>query len=265
MFRFKLADSNILSAKGVNIWNGNTTKEFLESRGLTKYFVGEMGPMYGYQWRSYGQNYSIYRANKQKTIIDDNNVIDQLKNVINLIINDPYSRRIMMTTYNPLVSDQGVLDPCHGIITQFYISNDLGKKYLNCTTYQRSSDMFLGVPFNIASYAALVHILCVVCKIKNDKEFVDLVPGIMTTFYGDMHIYENHIDAVNTQLDRNPIKFPKLSINPELIRMINTCYLHSEENLVEKLINIIDNFMTAEDFEVMEYSHYSPILAKIIA
>ncbi len=175
-------NTKILEEKGINIWKGNTSQEFLNKVGLD-YPEGEMGKMYGYQWRNF---------NSQG--------IDQLKEIINLLRTDPYSRRILMTTYNPAEINEGVLPPCHGISTQFFVRN--GR--LSCHMYQRSADWFLGVPFNIASYALLVHLLAKVS---------DLKVGELTMSFGDCHVYKEHKEVCLQQIERVPNNLPQLVVN----------------------------------------------------
>jgi dihydrofolate reductase/thymidylate synthase len=177
-------DSTKLSAKGVKIWEPNTTREFLDSLGFKDYPVGEMGPMYGYQWRNFnGQG------------------IDQLKKVINEIQTDPHSRRILMTDFNPIQAHLGVLYPCHSIILQFYVEE--GR--LSCNMYQRSSDFFLGEIFNIASTSLLVHIIA---------QLTNLKAGKVNIIMGDYHVYDIHYEKVLIQLKRTPYDLPKLEMKP---------------------------------------------------
>lgn len=185
-------DTKLLSDKGIKIWEGNTTKEFISKMGLP-YKEGTMGPMYGYQWRYF---------NKPYLQTSDNNYhgVDQIKKIINEIKEDPNSRRILMTTFNPAQVDQGVLYPCHSIIIQFQVSYP---NKLNCTMYTRSSDMLLGIPFNIASTALFVHIIA---------SLTNKIPGTLNIVLGDYHIYEEHIDAVKKQLARIPYNFPTLKM-----------------------------------------------------
>jgi dihydrofolate reductase/thymidylate synthase len=180
-------DTNILSNQGIKIWEGNTNKNFLNNINL-KYKEGFMGPMYGYQWRFFNKPYLIDTSY---------NGVDQLKNIINEINDNPHSRRLIMTTFNPIQVNMGVLYPCHSIIIQFYIDNNL----LSCNMYQRSGDMFLGVPFNIASTSLLVHI---VAKLTN------LNVGNVNLILGDYHIYQEHINQVIEQLNRIPYNLPNL-------------------------------------------------------
>lgn len=185
-------DSKKLDEKGVKIWNSNTTREFLDNLGLNDYQEGEMGPMYGYQWRNFNKPYK-----------KEGSGYDQLKNCIELIKNNPTNRRIMMTTFNPLQLDESVLAPCHSIVIQFYVNNDK----LSCHMYQRSADTFLGLPFNIASTSLLTYIISNVTNLK---------PGEVIISLGDTHLYDDHVEAALKQLDRTPMEFPNLIINKDL-------------------------------------------------
>lgn len=191
-------NTKLLSDKKVKIWEGNTTKEFLKNRNLD-YAEGVMGPMYGYQWRNFNGTYLL---DSDKRPVKNQNGIDQLANVIDLINNDPNSRRILMTSYNPEQAEEGVLYPCHSITIQFNVEDD----YLDMFCYNRSQDLFLGVPYNIASSSLL---LTLIANITNKT------PRFLYMTMGDVHIYQCHKDNVKTQLHdaRIPFKFPKLTIN----------------------------------------------------
>ena len=192
-------DTTILSDQEVNIWKGNTTREFIDNKGLP-YNVGVMGPMYGYQWRFFNAPYSIDvngRPFKPK------GGVDQLSNVLHLIKNDPTSRRILLTSYNPSQAEEGVLYPCHSIIVQFYVHDN----HLDMFVYNRSQDIGLGVPFNIASSSLL---LLTVAKLSGK-----IARNLHMTM-GDAHIYEEHIEALRDQLSRIPYDFPTMSISDNL-------------------------------------------------
>lgn len=218
-------NSKELEEKGVNIWKGNSSREFLDSVGLTHNREGDCGEIYGFQWRHYGAEYY--------TCYDDytDQGIDQLQNCIDLIKKDPYSRRIFMTGWNPSKINNMCLPPCH-VSYQFYVNAD---DELSCMMYQRSGDMFLGIPFNIASTALLTYI---VGQLTNKK------PNKITIVVGDAHIYENHIDQVKSQLDRIPYESPKLKIN--------------------KIYTNIDDYLY-EDFEIVDYKYHPLIKADMIA
>lgn len=209
----------------VNIWNQNSSREFLDSRGLD-YEVGDLGPVYGFQWRHFGAEYKDYNTDYS------NEGVDQLKNVIDMISNDPTSRRIIMNAWNPPDLDKMALPPCH-VMCQFHVN--IQENTLNCQLYQRSGDMFLGVPFNIASYSFLTHIIA---KITGYK------PGKFIHILGDTHIYESHIDAVKEQITHIPYDFPTLSISDEL----------------KNIDDIKEEYFTIEN-----YNHYPKIKAPMIA
>ena len=188
-------DSKILENKKINIWKGNTNREFLDKIGKTDREEGILGPMYGYQWRNFNKSYTNYDK-EEKTI-------DQLKDVINLIKTEPNSRRILLTDYNPLQASEGVLLPCHSIVLQFYVID--GNLDMYC--YNRSSDLFHGLPFNIASSSLL---LSFIAKITN------LIPRYFILGLGDCHIYKEHYNSVQLQLSRWLYKFPTLEIKKEI-------------------------------------------------
>lgn len=227
-------DTKILEEKGVNIWKGNTSKEFIESVKLP-YEEGDMGPMYGFQLRHYGAEYSGCKSDYT------DKGVDQFTAVIETLKKDKYSRRIIMTTYNPAQVHLGVLPPCHGITIQFGIE---GENNLCCHMYQRSADFFLGIPFNIASYALLVNIMCEM--INNDSTYTGtkFVPGKLTMSIGDYHVYECHLDVVKEQVSRKPYAFPKLKINKKITR-------------IEEL-----NF---EDIELQGYTCHPALKASMVA
>ena len=184
-----------LEEKGVNIWKGNTSREFLDSRNLP-YAEGEMGTLYGYQFRHFNAPYYL---NSDRTIYPLSGGIDQLANVINLIKNDPNSRRILMTSFNPSQAELGVLYPCHSITVQFFVEDN----YLDMFCFNRSQDFFLGTSFNIASSSLL---LMMVAKMTNKT------PRFFHLTMGDTHLYEQHLDGAYTILERIPYKFPTLEI-----------------------------------------------------
>lgn len=176
--------------------------------------VGDLGPVYGFQWRHFGAEYI-----NAKTDYTGKGV-DQLAEVIDKLKNKPYDRRIVLSAWNPADLKKMALPPCH-MFAQFYVSfpgsaapsvqkngDQSGKPrgMLSCQLYQRSCDMGLGVPFNIASYALLTHMLAHVC---------DLTPGTFVHTMGDCHVYMDHVDALRVQLEREPREFPKLLIRRE--------------------------------------------------
>ncbi|OJJ46828.1 hypothetical protein ASPZODRAFT_64609 [Penicilliopsis zonata CBS 506.65] len=198
-----------LSEAGVKIWDGNGSREFLDSVGLSHRAVGDLGPVYGFQWRHFGAEYVDAKTDYT------GQGVDQLAEVIHKLRTNPYDRRIILSAWNPRDIRSMALPPCH-MFAQFYVSysrkkgeNQDGEKpqgHLHCQLYQRSCDMGLGVPFNIASYSLLTHMIAHVC---------DLVPGSLTHVMGDAHVYADHVDALKVQLEREPREFPELEISRE--------------------------------------------------
>lgn len=176
------------------IWTDNATAPYWVNKRLQRH-PGDLGRVYGVQWRRWRK--PLIRVNK---VVLQNH--DQLLELINGIKEDPYSRRHILTAWNPGELELMALPPCH-MMAQFYVSN--GK--LSCQMYQRSADMFLGVPFNIASYALFTHMIAQVCNL----EVGDLIITL-----GDAHIYKNHIEQVKEQLTRKPLPLPTLKLNPEV-------------------------------------------------
>lgn len=213
-------DTTKLEERGIKIWSGNTTREFLDSRGLSHYEVGDMGPMYGVQWRNFGGNRTLKDSSLKRGV-------DQLQNAFDLIKNNPNSRRILVTAYNPDETNLGVLDPCHTFF-QFNVHNE----YLDCLFYMRSWDVALGGPFNIASYAVLTHVMAKATGLK---------PRELIVSSGDTHLYETHIKGVTEQILRDPYPFPTLKINKDISS------LRGIENL------------KYEDFELLNYKYHPPI------
>jgi dihydrofolate reductase/thymidylate synthase len=188
-------NANELTEKGIHVWDGNGSREFLDNRGLPERDVGDLGPVYGFQWRHFGANYTDMHADYK------GQGVDQLAECINSIKNNPCDRRIIMSAWNPTDLKLMALPPCH-MFCQFFVDTEKGE--LSCQMYQRSADLGLGVPFNIASYALLTHMMAQVCGLKAG-DFIHVI--------GDAHVYLNHVDAIKEQLTRNPRPFPTLEIN----------------------------------------------------
>ncbi|KAK3825584.1 MAG: thymidylate synthase [Benniella sp.] len=190
-----------LSERGVKIWDGNGSREYLDKVGLTHHKVGDLGPVYGFQWRHFGAEY------KGCDVDYTGQGVDQLAEVIWKIKNKPTDRRIIMSAWNPADLNKMALPPCH-MFCQFYVSTpteDQPRAKLSCQLYQRSCDMGLGVPFNIASYALLTKMIAHV---------TDLDCGEFIHTMGDTHIYLDHVEALKIQIAREPRPFPKLFIRP---------------------------------------------------
>ncbi len=234
-------DNKLLKEQGVHIWDANSTREFLDSRGLTTTREDLIGPGYGYQWRHFNANYDCFTG---KRLLDDDisdgdknqmgfNGIDQLQQIIDAL-KDPLtrnSRRLIMTAWNPCQLDEMALPPCH-ILCQFNVHD--GNK-LSCSMYQRSIDTILGQPINIASYSFLTHLLAKHCGLEA-YEFV--------YFMGNCHLYENAIDAAKLQITREPHPFPTVSIG------------QVRENI---------NDYQMEDFKVHNYVSHDAIKVAMIA
>ena len=189
-------DNKHLKEQGVKIWNENASREFLDSRGLTDLREDDLGPVYGHQWRFFNAPYtSCDEDYKGKGV-------DQLQYIIDCL-KDPKqrtSRRLVMSAWNPNQLDEMALPPCH-VLCQFNVREG---KYLSCALYQRSGDVGLGVPFNIASYSLLTAMVAHVCELEC---------GDFVHTFGDTHIYLNHIDQVKLQLSREPMELPTLKLN----------------------------------------------------
>eukprot|EP01082_Thalassiosira_pseudonana_P007343 g6770.t1 g6770 contig23:1178395-1180293(-) len=219
-------NANELADKNIHIWDGNGSREFLDSRGLQHREEGDLGPVYGFQWRHFGAEYKDMHADYT------GQGVDQLADCIDKIINNPEDRRIVMSAWNPKDLDVMALPPCH-MFCQFYVDTD--RNEVSCQMYQRSADMGLGVPFNIASYALLTHMIAKVTG-RKAGDFVHTI--------GDAHVYLNHVDALKEQLERKPRAFPKLKMKDG------------------KDFNDIDGF-EFDDFEVVGYKPHKTIKMKM--
>lgn len=195
-------------------FHGETIEEFVQKIKENEIFAdkyGDLGPVYGKQWRDFFG-------------------VDQLLQVEKSIKENPFSRRHIICAWNPAQIDQMALPPCHAFV-QFYVSGD-GKK-LSCQLYQRSADLFLGVPFNIASYSALLIMMAHVCNLE---------PGEFIHTFGDVHIYTNHVEQIKTQLKREPRTLPKL--------------------IIKRKVNSILDFKY-DDFELVDYNPHEKIEGKV--
>lgn len=203
-------NAKVLQEKGIHIWDGNASRDYLNSIGLADREEGDLGPVYGFQWRHFGASYTDMHADYT------GQGFDQLLDVINKIKNNPDDRRIILSAWNPSDLKLMALPPCH-MFAQFYVANG----ELSCQMYQRSADMGLGVPFNTASYSLLTCMLAHVC---------DLVPGDFVHVIGDAHVYQNHITPLLEQLQKHPKPFPVLKINP--LRKDMDSFVVSDFNLL---------------------------------
>ena len=211
--------SKPLSDADIHIWDGHGSREFLDKLGFMEREEGDLGPVYGFQWRHFGAEYKDCRTDYA------GKGVDQIAGILRKLKTNPYDRRIILSAWNVADLSKMALPPCH-MFAQFYVSypdavrgeaalqhlqnnstqnggTHKAKGHLSCVLYQRSCDMGLGVPFNIASYALLTHMLAYAC---------DLVPGELIHTMGDAHVYLDHIDALKEQLVREPRDFPTLNI-----------------------------------------------------
>jgi len=234
-------DNKLLQDQGVHIWDGNSTREFLDSRGLNNYDVNELGPIYGRQWRNFNAPYISKKDKRfaeglpenEKLYYNIEGGVDQLQQIIDAL-KDPAqrtSRRLIMTAWNPCQLDNMALPPCH-ILCQFNVHD--GNK-LSCSMYQRSNDEACGTSFNIASYSFLTHLIAKHCGLEA-YEFV--------YFKGNCHIYEEHVDGLKLQITREPYPFPTVSIK------------QVRENI---------NDYCVDDFEIHNYQHHEPIKFQMVA
>jgi len=229
LFWFISGDTNndTLKNKNVNIWNANSSREFLDSVGLTNNVEGDLGPVYGFQWRHFNADYIDCYTNYE------NSGIDQLQTIINQLRepNTRNSRRHILTAWNPCQLDKMALPPCH-LLCQFNVHQN---KYLSCALYQRSGDVGLGIPFNIASYALLTHIIAAHCGLEA-YEFVH--------FIGNTHIYKEHTEPLEIQCQNEPKTFSRI--------------------IVKKQPNIEDYNMDCITW-ITPYESHGPVKMKMIA
>eukprot|EP00882_Tetradesmus_deserticola_P018541 GHRQ01019915.1.p1 GENE.GHRQ01019915.1~~GHRQ01019915.1.p1 ORF type:complete len:279 (+),score=123.87 GHRQ01019915.1:92-928(+) len=207
-----------LQAKGVHIWDGNSSRAYLDSVGLGHREEGDLGPVYGFQWRHFGASYTDMHADYT------GQGVDQLAGLIARIKSHPECRRLILTAWNPAALPDMALPPCH-MTAQFYVADG----ELSCQLYQRSADVGLGLPFNIASYALLTLMIAQVCGLQ---------PGEFVHTVGDAHVYSNHVEPLKQQLANAPRHLPRLLLNPQK--------------------KAIDEF-TADDFTLLDYTPHKTI------
>lgn len=218
-------DNRLLNDVGVRIWDDNASRDFMDSRGLSHYAEGDLGPVYGHQWRHFNAEYTGHDADYS------GKGVDQLAEIIRCLKHptERFSRRLIMSAWNPCQLDEMALPPCH-ILCQFNVDN---MNRLSCALYQRSGDVGLGVPFNIASYSFLTHLLAKHCGLVT-HEFV--------YYLGNAHIYDDHVETLKTQLMRRPLAFPRVEIS---------------------VLRDDINDYTFEDFRVLNYQSYEAIKMKM--
>jgi dihydrofolate reductase/thymidylate synthase len=230
-------DSKLLEEKNVNIWKQNSSQEFIDSVGLP-YKEGDIGNMYGFQLLHAGAEYE--GCNENYT----GKGFNQIEYCLNLLKTDKYSRRILMTTFIPHEASKGVLYPCHGLTIQWYVREYDGINYLSCHMYQRSADMFLGIPFNISSYALICYMFCHVLNNDSSYDGIPFKPDKLIMSFGDIHIYENHYEQVHKQIGRKPYVFPQIKFKRNLDKLQDFVW---------------------EDIEIINYNHYAGIKAEMVA
>ena len=219
--------NEVLKKQNVHIWDGNASREFLDSRGLTNLKENDLGPIYGHQWRHFNAKYSDCNTDYK------DQGFDQLDYIIKCLkdTKERNSRRLVMSAWNPCQLDEMALPPCH-VLCQFNVTD--GNK-LSCSLYQRSCDLGLGVGFNIASYSFLTHLIAHHCNLE-----------VLDFYYylGNCHIYEQHIEPLREQIIREPYKFPKIVI----------------KNKYEDIISY-----NVDDFEILDYEFHPLIKMEMIA
>ena len=219
----RLAEITHGAADGkVTIWTPNAMASYWKPKAK---FPGDLGRVYGVQWREWRTHQKRWTSSSESEEV----VVDQIQQLIDGIKKDPYSRRHILSAWNVAELDQMALPPCH-VLAQFYVSKD---KKLSCHMYQRSVDVFLGLPFNIASYALLTHLIAHVCGLGVGKLIIST---------GDTHIYLDHVEQVKEQLTREPLELPELWIDPE--------------------VRNIDQF-TMDSIQLVEYHSHDSIKARM--
>ncbi|KAI9021965.1 thymidylate synthase/dCMP hydroxymethylase domain-containing protein [Hyaloraphidium curvatum] len=236
-------DGAELSKKGVKIWDGNGSRAFLDSRGLHHRREGDLGPVYGYQWRHFGAPYADADADYA------GKGVDQLREVVDKICHAPADRRIIISAWNPADIPQMALPPCH-MMVQFFVSLSTTPPTLSAQMYQRSADMGLGVPFNIASYALLVRMIAHVTGTQ---------PGELVHVLGDAHVYADHVDALKEQLGREPRPFPVLRIERRDRRGVPEAREgETREEKVDRMVRELETF-EVEDFVLEGYDPHKAV------
>ncbi|KAM6908174.1 thymidylate synthase isoform 1-T1 [Lycodopsis pacificus] len=234
-----------LSEKGVKIWEANGSRAFLDNLGFTDREEGDLGPVYGFQWRHFGAEYTNMHADYT------GQGVDQLQKIIDTLNKNPEDRRIIMCAWNPKDLPLMALPPCHALC-QFYVCDG----ELSCQLYQRSGDMGLGVPFNIASYALLTYMIAHITGLK---------PGDFVHTLGDAHIYVNHMEPLKVQVGqcKTAFRLPALGLLSDLLVLSESSQLQREIRPFPKLkilrkVESVDDFR-AEDFEICDYNPHPTI------
>lgn len=212
-----------------NIWKGNTTREFLDKKGLTNYATGTMGPMYGWVWRFAGAKYV-----DGSTDYTSSGGFDQLKYLLDTLYNDRSSRRAIISSFLPHTASEGVLYPCH-VLQQYQFEEFNGKKHLSCIVYQRSADLALAaMSFNALSYSILLNMICEHLRQKG----VEVQPGKLVHHLGNAHVYLSHLENVKVQVTRTPLAAPTLQLSGDFSNL---------------------DSVSADQFQVMGYESHEKI------
>lgn len=231
-------DARLLQENGVKIWDGNTSRQFLDKRGLQHYPQGVLGAGYGFQWRFFGAKYCHAFADTSKIDTSKIGGFDQLNYIIDELKTNPYGRRALMCYWNPPDFEKTSLQPCH-FSCQFYVNfrgsggGGGDEPHLDCHFTMRSTDVFLGLPFNLFSYTVLTYIVALKCNMK---------PGKLVYTGGDVHIYKNHVSQVKEQLSRTLRPLPRLMINKDI----------KDKDFAD---------ISVSDFDVVGYFPHPPIKA----
>lgn len=207
-------DTKLLEAKGIFLWKKNTSADFLKQMGLP-WREGDMGPMYGFVWRHFGAEYKGCDENY------DGKGFDQVEYCLNLLKRDPFSRRIIMTSFDAVNAPKGVLYPCHGIHIQFYVEEDHESemkviRLLSCSVSIRSNDWCVGHPYNVASYAFFVHFFCYALNNDVNYDGPKYKPAKLDFHICDVHLYDQHLENAMIQCTREPLLFPTLKIKDKV-------------------------------------------------
>jgi thymidylate synthase len=231
-------DARELAAKNVHIWDGNSSREYLDSRGLQHYAEGELGTVYGWQWRNFGGTFALGEDGRRADFLKDGK--DQIRYVLEQLASQPHGRRAVLSAWNPLQAHMMALEPCH-VLYQFYVSNAGG---LSCQVYCRSQDTMAGTPFNIGSTALLTTLLA---------KCLGLEPERVILVAGDTHIYDAHIAAAKEQVERVPYEFPTIEITKDI---------NPSASITEKLGWL--ESLTFDDIKIHDYKCHPPIKIEMV-